>query len=193
MRNWSAAVGLTAMVAASGATLAHEGATGAVAKRMDLMKEMGGAMKTLTPIMRGKEAYDVEKVRAQAAVIRKNGGHNITDLFPEGTDDPPSEALPKIWEDWARFQSLANRLSRTAGALEAAADNPRGGGSDGEESNGGGSDPGMESGGLMQSGGMGADDPPSAEELAEMAPAAVFQQVAETCSTCHKTFRQKKQ
>ena len=40
------------------AALAHSGATGVVKDRMEAMKAMGDAVKTVTPMMRGEAEYD---------------------------------------------------------------------------------------------------------------------------------------
>ena len=45
------------LVLASGTVYAHRGATGIVKKRMDVMVSLGSAMKALTAMMRGKQAY----------------------------------------------------------------------------------------------------------------------------------------
>ena len=101
---------------------AHEGATGVVLQRMESMKSIGDAMKRLSSMYRGEAAYDPAVLRESAEAIGRHGGERMTDLFPDGTVGHPSEALPTIWQDWARFSELADDLSRYAGALAEAAD-----------------------------------------------------------------------
>ncbi len=202
-RKVTLAVIVVALVsAATAGAIAHSGATGVVKKRMDAMDAVGDAMKSLTAMMRGKETYDPERVRLEARKINAHSGDSLTKLFPEGSLQPPTEALPAIWTDWERFSELAKQLSTYATALQAAADNqrPRRGPA-GTKPSGSGmmqGGPGMMQGGpgMMQGGsGMmqgGTKVEPSAEMLAQMPPDASFFQLTQTCAACHQDFRKKK-
>lgn len=170
-----AAATLSAAIVTAGA-FGHVGATGVVAQRMDLMETMGDAMRSLTAMMRGEAPYDAERVRSLARSIGNQGGAALTDLFPEGSLDHPTEALPTIWADWEHFSSLADQVSASSFALESAAGNERAGPS-------GDSAPG--DGGLLTGGLAG----PTAEQLAELPPNAAFRQLAQACSACHQHFR----
>ncbi len=155
------------LVLACGTVYAHRGATGIVKERMDAMMSLGGAMKALTAMMRGKQPYDVERVKTYARTIARHGGEGMTRLFPEGSLQHPSRAKPAIWADWERFSALATELTAYAGALTSAAANPRPG----------------------QGGPVPVD--PTPEQLATMAPDVVFKRLRRTCSDCHRTFRRK--
>ena len=122
-------LGLIAIAAVFAATSvwAHQGATGIVKERMDAMKSVKGAMKILAPIMKGDVAYDAGVVRIQAEILAAKGGSNMTDMFPKGSTQHPSEALPAIWKDWDEFVEIANRLETSAIALATNAANPRDG------------------------------------------------------------------
>lgn len=111
----------TLLVLGSSASLAHGGATGIVKERMDLMKGMGKSMKSVSAMMRGEAPYDASRVQALAGQIADQGGEAITRLFPQGSLDMPTEALPAIWQDWQRFESLADELGQLAADLGAAA------------------------------------------------------------------------
>ena len=89
------------------------------------MVSLGSAMKALTAMMRGKQAYDAERVKASAKTIAGHGGESMTSLFPEGSLKHPSRAKPAIWADWDRFSALATQLAVYAGALASAAANQR--------------------------------------------------------------------
>mgnify|MGYP001825837334 CR=1 FL=1 len=159
--------------------LAHGDATGVVKERMDLMKTVGDAMKSLTEMMRGKRDYDADRVRAAAREIADHGGEALTRLFPTDSLDGPTEALPAIWTDWERFSALADQVTGYATALHAAAGNERV----------------RAGGGMMMGGGaamMGGTRMMSAEVLATMPPDAAFQHLADTCSSCHQDFRKEK-
>ena len=103
------------LVLASGTVYAHRGATGIVKKRMDAITALGSAMKALTAMMRGKHAYNAERVKASAKTIAGHGGESLTSLFPEGSLKPPSRANPAIWADWDGFSALATQLAVYAG------------------------------------------------------------------------------
>ena len=169
---------------------AHEGATGVVGERMRSMEAVGDAMKAISAMFRGQTGYDAGAVREAADVIAGHGGDHLTRLFPEGSLDHPTEALPAIWQDWDRFESLAGDLSAVAGALSAAAGNPQPQGSTmgrgmmgGQSSMMGGQNPMMGS-----NPNMGAMADP--DLLAEMPPQASFMRLSQVCNACHTRFRE---
>ena len=82
-RPWLTVAALV-LVLASGTVYAHRGATGIVKKRMDVMVSLGGAMKAFTAMMRGKQAYDAERVKVHAGTIAGHGGEKLTALSPKG-------------------------------------------------------------------------------------------------------------
>ena len=164
-----------AIVGTSLSTQAHEGATGIVKQRMDVMSMIGKSMKALAAMMRGKAESSPEMIRKHAAVIKKHAGEALLTLFPEGSTGMPSEANQMIWKDWQGFSDLANRLHETAYALDKAAGNTHG------SMMGKGKMP-MSRGGQM---GM------SSADLASMPPNAAFMQLSRTCAACHKVYRTK--
>ena len=103
------------------AAVAHEGATGVVKERMDHMKEIGQQVKIMVPMMKGTLPYDPEQVAKSAAIIEGNSGETFTALFPEGSNEKPSEALSDIWDNWSKFTDLANELQSRAGDLKTVA------------------------------------------------------------------------
>lgn len=121
------ALSLLALGTAAFATVAfaHGGATGIVKERMDQMSAVSKSMKAIAAMMRGKEPYDPDRVRSLAAEVGARGGTHLTELFPEGSLDHPTEALATVWTDWARFAEEAEEMRRAATALAkgAASDN----------------------------------------------------------------------
>ena len=79
-------------------SFAHEGATGIVKKRMEMMKGMGKQMKALHAMISGKTAYDASAVQKSALELKEHAGH-IQHMFPDGSTEKPSEALLAIWEN----------------------------------------------------------------------------------------------
>lgn len=100
---------------------AHGGATGIVKERMMLMEDVGKAMKQISAMFKGKAPYDGPEVARLSGVIHKRGGDHLTKLFPAGSLDAPTEALPEIWQQWERFAVMAQQLTDAAKGLEVAA------------------------------------------------------------------------
>lgn len=113
---------LTVLVCVASATLAlgHEGATGVVKERMDLMDSQKEAMKTIGDMARGKTKFDAAKA-AEAARDIADTAKKIPELFPEGSggEKNKSDALPAVWENWNRFTANADDLGSAADALVA--------------------------------------------------------------------------
>ena len=193
----NARIWMTALVASSVglAALAHSGATGVMKERMDAMGEMGDEMKRLAPMMRGQTEYDPDVVRSAADTMIGHAGKQMTELFPEGSNEKPSEALDAIWEEWEEFAALAEALRTSAEGMKLAADNGLAG--PGEMPGGGmmGTGQGMMGGNqpMMGAGqGMMGTAPTqmmTTEMLAEMPVNAGFMAVTQTCSACHQKFR----
>jgi cytochrome c556 len=166
---------------------AHGGATGIVKERMDAMSDMSKAMKTLTPIIRGKTEYDSRLVSELALRIANQSGQHLLMMFPEGTEGDPSEAKPAIWTQWGRFETYANELEIIAKALSQSAlntsqitlDNANSGGM-----------------GMMTDDGMGmmldSQSISSVEMLAEMPTVEIFRKLSQNCTACHTRFRSEK-
>lgn len=104
----------------SAVALAHSGAKGIVKQRMNAMGDIADQMKLLGGMVQGKAPFDADAIAKAAAAI---AGHaaEIPGLFPEGSVDHPSEALPAIWTDWPRFEASAQKLAQDADALRATA------------------------------------------------------------------------
>ena len=105
-----------------GATLAvaHMGATGVVKERMELMKSIAKANKSIRDMVNGKEPFEIAKVAAAAKIVADHG-IRIVALFPAGSGGGVSEAAPNIWDDPDGFRARANATVKAAHALEAAA------------------------------------------------------------------------
>lgn len=175
--------GLFAVV--PGSLCAHEGAQGVVKERMMAMESVGEAMKDITAMIRGQTAYDPAAMAARARMISGHGGLALTRLFPEGSLEMPSEALPEIWADWTRFQALARDLSiqgeLLARAVEREAGLPA-------QATGAGSAPERQL--ALDSD---ASDEGRADPSADVKPPKVaYAELVRVCATCHKAFRAKK-
>ncbi|MCZ0812501.1 MAG: c-type cytochrome [Pseudomonadota bacterium] len=188
-------LGGAAIAGLGAAAFAHSGATGVVKERMDAMKQMGEAIKRIKPMMSGEVAYDPAAVREAARAIAAESGDAMTRKFPEGTTDHPSETLPRTWEEWDRFASLAARLETAAEGLALAAgnglhgaDHMTGGQSDMMGGSMMGGQSGMMGGGMMMGDGT-FPERMSAEHIGEMPADGAFMMVTQTCSACHDRYR----
>lgn len=189
-------IGIVSSIAVSVAAAAwsHGGATGIVKERMDGMSAMSRIVKELTPMMRGKIEYDAAQVRASADAMIEHSGEQMTSLFPEGTGDKPSAALPAVWEDWEDFAALAEELKAFAEGLKVAASNglaESGSASSANSMMGGGTTNMMGGGTNNMMGGemMGTSNRITTEMFEEMPANMAFNAVAQTCSACHQKFR----
>lgn len=100
-----AGLALTAVPAVS----AHDGATGVVKERMDAMKAMGGAMKSLVAMMKGEKPFDAMAASSAGMTINEKAS-GMLKLFPKGSDDAVSRAKPEVWTDWKGFEAATNAL-----------------------------------------------------------------------------------
>ncbi|MDF2180988.1 cytochrome c [Neptuniibacter sp. CAU 1671] len=169
----------------SSVVIAHSGATGIVKERMEAMKEMKQAIKTVSDMFKGKIPYDANGVKAAAKVIDSHAGKKITQLFPEGSLHHPSEAKAEIWQEWTRFSHLSERLSVISQGLALAAENTGAVQA---------ADPMMADAMMGSSDMMGVNSAETqvdltAEEYGAMPAEQVFKALTDNCSACHTRFR----
>lgn len=106
----------TILVGLSFAAVAHSGVESqAVAARMESMKTIGGAMKTLGSMAKGTVEFDATTAQAAIDAIAVQSG-KIPELFEVQETDPMSEAKPEIWTNWDDFTSKAMALNAAAQA-----------------------------------------------------------------------------
>jgi len=91
--------------------------TGVYKDRHDAMEAMKDALISTKAMVTGKAEFDAAKVKENAAVIAAQAGDPLIALFPEGTNEAPSEALDNIWTDWENFGVGAQLLKKRAEAL----------------------------------------------------------------------------
>lgn len=104
------AVGATAVAA-------HEGATGIVHERMEAMKSMATAMRALAEMFEDPESFDRDQaLRASESVA--SHAETMPELFPEGSDHPPTKATQGVWSDREGFLARAVELHDAALAFE---------------------------------------------------------------------------
>ena len=104
----------------AGAAYAETAATDAnVIARQELMKGIGGAMKTLGGMAGGEMAYDAAAAEAAKAVLVANSAE-IAAKFEMNAVDPATKAKPEAWANWDDFVAKATALNAAATAMDAA-------------------------------------------------------------------------
>lgn len=96
-----------------------------IAQRKALMKQVGGATKTSTEMIKGEKPYDAKAAEGAATTIAQNWGQFVK-LFPAtAKTGGETTAAPKIWEDTQGFESKGAVLAKAAqDASQAAAKGP---------------------------------------------------------------------
>lgn len=90
------------------AALAHTGVKDPqVMARMQGMSKIAEATKVVGQMVQGKTAFDRDAVIAAAAVLTQETAR-IPEMFETRADDPKSEALPAIWDNWEDFKAKAD-------------------------------------------------------------------------------------
>ena len=83
----------------------------AIADRKALMKERGGLVGQLSKVTKGEEPFDAAKVLAALTALQANGEKfDVALLFPAGSNQGDTKALPKIWEDAAGFEAAEDKF-----------------------------------------------------------------------------------
>ena len=95
--------------------------TGVYKDRSEAMKSLGADIKALSDMLFGQTEYDAAKALEASQGINAVASTDVAALFPEGSLEPPTEALPIIWEEWDEFKGILGQFATDAAALEAAA------------------------------------------------------------------------
>lgn len=151
---------------------AHQGATGIVKERMDQMDVMKKSMRVMAAMFRGKIDYNADTIRKHSRIIARHSASTMTDLFPEGSLQHASQAKPVIWEKWDKFKYMSAELEHISNALAEHADIRE-------------ADAKPEKASMTVS--MSMTETPAMEDSAD----SLFRQLADTCSSCHTSFRKK--
>jgi cytochrome c556 len=94
---------------------------GPIRDRHWLMEDLGDQVESINDAFNlGSEGFDTEVIQRAAGAIAMSA-HRIPALFPKGSTDPNSRALPAIWDNWDKFTALAKQLEDQAASLSKAA------------------------------------------------------------------------
>ncbi len=86
-----------------------------IKERQAMMKANGGAVGTLVKMVKGEAPFDAAVVKGALETIDKS--KTYADLFPVGSDQGETKALPTIWSDNAGFKAALAKLITADEAL----------------------------------------------------------------------------
>ena len=112
------AVAIAAVAGGIAIAEAQTSPAASIATRQEAMKAQGGAMRTLTPIVRGEQPWN-QQAAVQAATTLNNTAKAIPTVFPQGSgpEAGKTDALPAIWQNWTDFQAKAKALETESAKL----------------------------------------------------------------------------
>ena len=90
-----------------------------ITQRQTLMKNNQEQMRTLTGMARGQAPFNAATAQAAFRQLEQNAGQ-IPALFPPGSHQGRTAALPAIWERKADFDAHAAKLGQDAKAAQGA-------------------------------------------------------------------------
>jgi cytochrome c556 len=106
---------LAVAVLATGAAVAQNDP---IAQRKDILKGTGDATKPIAAMLKGEAAYDNAVVQKSLAIIA-DGSKKLPDLFPANSKTGgDTAALPKIWDEKAKFDDLFVKMAVAAAAAQ---------------------------------------------------------------------------
>jgi len=110
---------LAAILLASATSLSA--ANDPIAERKEILKGMGEATKPVVGMLRGEAPFDRAKVDA-ALTSYANAVPKLPALFPDDSKTGgKTEALPRIWDEKAKFEALFTKLGEDVKIAQAEA------------------------------------------------------------------------
>ncbi|MGO4386531.1 cytochrome c [Microvirga sp. 2YAF29] len=88
-----------------------------IAQRQNLMKNNQEQVRLLTGMARGQTAFDAARAKAALQAIERNA-EQVPALFPAGSHQGKTAALPVIWERKADFDARSAKLAQDAKAAQ---------------------------------------------------------------------------
>ena len=104
-----------ALVAATATAAIAYANNPAVQARQEAMQLIGSNMKKIAPMAQGKADFDAAVAQAAFAAIAEKAAM-VPDLFEAKEDDPESDAVDEIWDNWDDFVAKAGALETAARA-----------------------------------------------------------------------------
>lgn len=105
-------------ILSAGAALAHGGVKNAeVMARMNLMGEIKENVGILGKMAKGSVAFNADRAEAAKGALI-DAAVQIPAAFENPANDPKSEALPTIWEDWEDFSAQAAGMAKSVASVD---------------------------------------------------------------------------
>lgn len=99
-------------------SMAHEGATGLVKERMDRFKASKTSLQAMRQALKQKDWRVLQTESGELSVWARE----IPKYFPEGSNQPPSEARKAVWQDRDGFMAAVQAFRTSTDALKQTAD-----------------------------------------------------------------------
>ena len=99
-----------AAVAATFAVTAVVAQGDPIATRKGMMKDIGGANRTATEMLDGKQPFDLTKAKAVLMTMSDHAAKMPT-LFPDSSKTGDTAALPTVWDNRADFDAKMTKFS----------------------------------------------------------------------------------
>jgi cytochrome c556 len=117
-RNWVIFSAAVLLLVGAGVATARTDASNPIAARHKILKGMGRATKPVVLMLKGEATFNRATV-LKTLEIYIDGSKKLPSLFPV----PPkpgqkTEALPKIWQNKARFNALYAKLAKDSAAAK---------------------------------------------------------------------------
>ena len=111
------------MLITAAAAIAISGAyaqSAAIAKRKDILKGVGDATKPVAAMLKGEAPFDNAKAQ-KALATYASAAKELKGLFPaDSKTGGDTAALPKIWDEKAKFDAIFDKLAADATAAAGA-------------------------------------------------------------------------
>ncbi|MFV0244073.1 MAG: c-type cytochrome [Qingshengfaniella sp.] len=121
LSHFSGLAGFAALTAVTALSVQAEVTNPTVQERIDAMKTMGLATRSLSQMARGQAPFDADAVAAAKETLVRISTE-LPDLFRAEETDPESGALPAIWLDYGDFEARAAGMLEAASALDPSAE-----------------------------------------------------------------------
>lgn len=113
-----------ALIAVGTTALAHGGVKNKdVLARMEGMTALADQVKVIGRMMKGEAAFHAAAANAALQAI-SDEAESIPALFETEAQDPKSETLPLVWEEFDDFEQQALRLERSTAELSGSISDP---------------------------------------------------------------------
>ncbi len=88
---------------------------GIVAYRIAVMRTLGAQMMAIKTAL--TETPEFRTNILWHGQIIADASKNLVDLFPEGSNEPPSTTLDVVWQKWSDFEAAAGELEKLSAAF----------------------------------------------------------------------------